>query len=148
MNQPLTQLPPARKGHWTKNFKRATTEERTSPDGIVHDSVGEMKRWCRLLLMQREGFITELERQVPMPLVLPNGVPVLALMKSKKSKKTGRVNISGGKVINFKLDFRYRDVDGNVVHEEFKGHMDEEAALKLAVVQAIYAVQIVIVKKP
>ena len=138
----------ANRQHWTGNFKRKPKEERTSPDGIVHDSFGEMQRWCRLQLMQREGYITELERQVSMPLVLPNGLPVLSLKKVKRSKKTKRLNESGGTIINFKLDFRYKDADGAVVYEEFKGHMDEEAALKLAVVQAIYGIQISICKKP
>lgn len=138
----------ARAGHWTSKFKRASVEERTSPDGIVHDSVGEMKRWCRLLVLQSEKFIYDLERQVPLPLILPNGVPVLSLKKKKRSKKTGKLNESGGKQINYKLDFRYRDQFGTLVHEEFKGHMDDEAALKLAVVQAIYGITITIVKKP
>lgn len=130
----------ARKGHWTSKFKRSTDEDRTSPDGIKHDSVGEMKRWCKLSLLQREGFITELERQIKMPLILPNGVPITT--RKGISKKTGKP--IGGRTIVFTLDFRYRNADGVVVNEEYKGFMAEDAALKLSVVEAIYGIDITI----
>jgi len=138
------------KRHWSSNYKRAAKIERTTRDDITHDSAGESRRWARLCEYQRLGFIDNLERQVKLPLVLPNGNPVLT--RIRMSKKTGR--FVGGRIIIYKLDFRYRNIalteydHGQIVHEEFKGMMTKDAALKIAVVEAIYGIKITVVKKP
>jgi len=141
MNAPM-------KGHWRTNYKKAPAEECTSDDGIRHDSVAEMKRWNYLRTLQAAGYISNLERQIPMNLILPNGVEVLSLKRRKKSKITGKITHPGGTLIKYKLDFRYVNKFGMVVHEEYKGHLTPQAELKLAVVQAIYGIQIHIAKSP
>lgn len=138
--------------HWTaQQFGgRKPKEERTSPDGIEHDSAGEMKRWCRLQMLQREGLISDLERQIAFPLTFHDGTPLRTLRGV--SKKTGKP--TGGRPITFNLDFSYVNLGlpnhprGVKVYEEFKGFMAEDAALKIAFVEARYGIQITIVKKP
>lgn len=49
---------------WTSQRTIVPKEERTSPDGIVHRSRAEMKRWNHLLLLQGEGHIRNLKREV------------------------------------------------------------------------------------
>lgn len=51
----------------------ASKLERTSREGIVFDSKGELARWEELRLLERAGEIFELRRQVKYPLVV-NGV--------------------------------------------------------------------------
>lgn len=140
-----------RKNHWTANFKKKSKAERTSIDGSNNASSGEMKRWHRLQLLEREGYITDLEREVPFPLTLPNGNSVRTVRRI--SKKTGKP--IGGRIVVYKLDFRYRVLKainghepGAIIHEEFKGFMAEDAALKISMVEAIYGITIYIVKKP
>ena len=47
----------------------------TTPDGILHDSTAEGNRWWTLVLMQRAGEITDLQRQVVFPLLV-NGIQI------------------------------------------------------------------------
>lgn len=51
----------------------ALKAERTSREGIVFDSKGELARWEELRLLERAGEVSELRRQVKYPLVV-NGV--------------------------------------------------------------------------
>ncbi len=51
----------------------ASKAERTSREGIVFDSKGELARWEELRLLERAGEISGLRRQIKYPLVV-NGV--------------------------------------------------------------------------
>lgn len=141
-----------RKGQcWSKQTRQATKEECTSPDGISFDSMAEMRRWCKLKLLESQGAISQLERQVKIPLLLPNGRHVLTAKGI--STRTGKP--IGGRPMHYLLDFRYLDVRGYMhgtagalIHEEFKGYPTPEAKLKMSVVEAIYGIEIKIVKKP
>lgn len=144
----MFQRNPNVKGHWKSNYKAVPKEMKISPDGLSHHSVAEKDRWVHLLTLQQAGYISELERQIPMNLVLPNGVEVRSLVRRRKSKKTGKVTFPGDKLITYNLDFRYRNKAGTIIHEEYKGHMTEKDELKLAVVQAIYQIKIHICKSP
>ncbi len=56
------------KKSWHANFKRASVESRTSVDGIVFDSVGELKYAQKLKLWQLAGEVRNIRRQVKYPL--------------------------------------------------------------------------------
>ena len=44
--------------------------KRIEVDGVMFDSMAEARRWKQLLLLERAGKITRLERQVKFPIVL------------------------------------------------------------------------------
>lgn len=60
---------------FSKPVAKSPASERTSPDGITHDSKAECKRWCELKMLQTVGSIRKLERQVLFPMLV-NGIAV------------------------------------------------------------------------
>lgn len=125
---------------WHQQFRRATKEERTV-DGITFDSVGEMQRWGWLRIMERNGLISDLRRQVRFPLVLPNKVPIV-LRSTRTTKTRGDVEVLHTCV--YTADFVYTRAGCTVV-EEFKGHDDDAGRLRRAVAEAIYGIRIEVV---
>jgi len=57
------------KKSWHQQTKRAPKEARTSRDGILFASKGELQYWEKLKLWQLAGDIRNLRRQVSFPLV-------------------------------------------------------------------------------
>ncbi len=57
------------KKSWHQQTKRASKESRTSRDGILFASKGEMQYWEKLKLWQLAGDVRNLRRQVSFPLV-------------------------------------------------------------------------------
>lgn len=117
---------------WHQHNRRAPKIARTSPDGIVFDSKGEMQRWAELRQFQLGGLVRNLRRQVEYPLVLPDGEPV--------KTPTGRTAV-------YTADFVYERVAcvgaTNVerwheVVEDYKGFVDPVSALRIAVFEAVY----------
>lgn len=101
----------------------ARKADRTSADGIVFASKGEMQRWEELRLLERSGAIRDLTRQPQYALVLPNGEAV-------------RIN---GKVCHYTGDFLYWDIAArDWICEEFKGIWTREAQLRAAMFRALY----------
>ena len=69
-------------------------------DGRLFDSKAESARWLELLLLERVGEITELERQVEYELI-------------PKQK--------GERAVKYIADFRYKGHEGETVVEDTKG---------------------------
>ena len=89
---------------------------------VSFDSRGEFRQWCVLRNAERAGLITELRRQVRMPLVAEGGVKVGALV----------------------LDFVYCE-DGVVVYGDYKGGAATElASWKMKHFAAQYGCDVVI----
>ncbi len=114
------------KRSWHQNFKRAPKANRTDVDGTVFDSASELRRWTELSILNVTGCISGLERQVPFPLILPDGTPV--------KTPTGRTMI-------FTADFRYTE-NGNVIIEDYKGIWSPDAKLRIAIFEAIYKTKV------
>lgn len=95
----------------------------TTVDGIRFDSKKEARRWCELKLLEKAGEISNLERQVPIPLYGKEG-PILT--DSGKRQRT------------YVADFRYCDsrLNGAVVIEDAKGFETPEFKLKKAILAA------------
>lgn len=95
-------------------------------DGITFDSKAEALRWWDLRQMEREGFITDLERQVRLPLI-----------------------VQGQKVGVYIPDFRYRDETGQVVIEDVKSEPTKTPVyrLKKRMVKAIYGIDVTEVQR-
>lgn len=84
-------------------------------------SRGEAAEWASLLLLQRQGIISELERQVRIPLLT--------------------IHHDTGKPVEwavFVADFRWKDADGNRIVAEYKpkSGMSYDAELKIRCCEA------------
>ena len=89
-------------------------------------SITEANRWSLLLILQAQGRISNLRRQVRIPL--------------------HAAGINGKtKVCTYVLDFRY-DRDAEDVWEDTKGGMTDVASLKLKWVKAEYGVDVLLTK--
>jgi len=115
---------------WGKRnkFNVAPRPERTV-DGKTFASKREAARYKELRLLEALGEIHNLVCQPKFPIVI-DGKPVLGANKHP---------------LVYTADFEY-ETDGGVVYEDVKGVMARDAALRIAIVEAIYNVKIRIVK--
>lgn len=117
---------------------RASKAARTDPaTGIVFDSLSERRRWNELLLLERAGLIRNLRRQVVFPLVIKGVGPIL--IRSPRYKN--------GRSAVYTADFCYEEsreggLDWREVIEDYKGFQTDIARLRIAVVEAIYGIEI------
>jgi hypothetical protein len=91
----------------------------TEVDGILFASKREARRWSELRLMERAGYITELQRQVRFPL-----------------------DVNGQPICHYVCDFQYRR-NGELVVEDSKGVRTPEYKLKAKLMKAVHQIQIV-----
>lgn len=117
---------------WHQNVKRARPEDR-SIDGVVFDSKSEARRWAELQMLESVGEISDLKRQVRLPLVI-----------NRRVVKIRSSGFPGGRPCVYTVDFKYRDRAGTERWEEHKGHDDPAARLRRAVVEAIYGIEIIV----
>ena len=100
--------------------------KKTNNKGVLFDSGRESRRYSTLLLMQKAGEISNLERQVAFELIpkqrLSNG-------KCERSCK-------------YILDFRYTDKDDFVVHNDSKGKRTPEYIIKRKLMKFIHGIEI------
>ncbi len=85
----------------------------TSTDGIAFDSKKERDRWEALRIMEKQGLISNLRRQIPY-ILIPN----------QRDEKTGKVI---ERAIKYIADFAYDDENGEQV-EDVKGYRDPSSA--------------------
>lgn len=101
--------------------------QKTEVDGIVFHSKREAKRWTELRLMEKEGSIRDLKRQVKFPLTV-NGQPILL--------RSGRYK--GGRKVSYIADFTYMDAATDSLRiEDSKGLMTPVSALKIALMECL-----------
>jgi hypothetical protein len=154
------------KTHFKKggNFREQRTivpkEERTSPDGIVHRTRAECKRWNSLRLLEQHGHIRNLRREVPYPLdvILSKATSGQDCIRvTVKSRGTEKRN---GIVRRYTADFVYETRSQNrpaverrdrgdgwwEVIEDIKGFLDPAQELRLDVFEALYGVRVFINK--
>ena len=108
---------------------------------MVFDSTKEARRWEQLLLLQRAGKITSLQRQVPYEL-LPNQYETYP----RYSKKGERLK-DGTKLIERKVeyvaDFTYADAEsGELTVEDVKGVRTKEFVIKRKLMYAVHGIKI------
>ena len=106
-------------------------------DGMTFDSKKEYKRWCELNMLLKAGEITELERQVKIPLIPTQREPDII------GKRGG---VKKGKVIEHEIsyiaDFVYKDKDGKLVVEDTKGFRTKEYVLKRKMLLFLWGIKI------
>jgi len=104
-----------------KRGKQKYNAQRTTVDGITFDSAKEARRWQELRLLERAGEITDLRRQVVVPLDGRNG-PLLT--------RTGRK-------MRLTVDFAYTDLKtGLTIYEDAKGMPTRDYEVRRAVAAA------------
>lgn len=97
---------------------------KTVLDGIVFDSAREARRWSALILLQRAGKITGLERQV---------VYVLAPSVKIEGEKRARP------AMKFTADFRYTQGRCEVV-EDSKGFQDTAFRMRQHLMMSVHGI--------
>jgi hypothetical protein len=95
---------------------------KTVLDGITFDSAKEAKRWAELKLLEREGGIDCLQRQVPIEL----------------HGQLGFIRTKTGRIMTYVADFTYTDKRAReVIIEDAKGFQTPEYKLKRAILAAM-----------
>jgi Protein of unknown function (DUF1064) len=109
-----------------------------TPDGKF-DSIGEYNRWMQLKIQQKAGIISDLKRQIRIPLVGRNDNPVI-LESIVKKRKRQSVYI---------VDFMYFDEEKKrTIIEDFKGVDTKLSQLKRAIVSAMLDADVIITQRP
>jgi hypothetical protein len=107
--------------------KKIVTKEGT------FDSVREYRRWCELVLLERAGEISELQRQVPFELIpaqYENPLP---------GKKKGKII---ERACCYVADFVYREKDGRLVVEDTKGVRTKDYVIKRKLLLKVHGIRI------
>ncbi len=111
-------------------LKRAPkySNKKTEVDGILFDSKAEAKRWQELTLLQRQGLIADLERQVRYELA-----PSVKFQGDARAKPA----------LTYWADFRYR-IRGTeeVVVEDTKGVATEAYRIKRHLMLSIHRIEV------
>ena len=110
-------------------------------DGTVFDSLKEARRWDELLLLQRAGKITDLQRQVKYELIPAQYVTYERYSKKGKRLKDG-VRLLERKV-DYVADFVYTITDtGENIVEDAKGIRTKDYILKRKLMLAVHGIRI------
>lgn len=97
-------------------------------DGIVFDSLKEGRRWCELRMLERGGYISNLERQKKFVLI------------PKQKDEHGRLL---ERECSYRADFVYVDTDtGKTVVEDTKGYRTEAYKLKKKLLLYVHGLRI------
>lgn len=120
--------------------KYYNVKTRTS-DGLVFDSTKEARRWEQLLLLQRAGKITSLERQVKYEII-----PAQYETYERFSKKGVRIK-DGQRLVERKVeyvaDFVYTDAEsGERIVEDAKGIRTKDYIIKRKLMFAVHGIRI------
>jgi hypothetical protein len=93
--------------------------------GLVFDSEKEFARWQELRLLERDGYISQLQRQVKFELIPAQREPDIIGVRGGRTK---------GKLIeracSYIADFTYLDENGNFVVEDTKGVRTDDYTIK------------------
>ena len=111
-------------------------------DGLVFDSTHEARRWEQLLLLQRAGKITNLQRQVAYELL-----PAQYETYPRFSKDGGKRLKDGQRLIERKVeyvaDYVYTDAEtGETIVEDAKGIRTKDYILKRKLMYAVHGIRI------
>ena len=111
---------------------------KTTVNGITFDSKKEANRYQELLLMQRAGIITDLQRQVRYVLI--------PTQREKCFERDRKGNYKQGRVIEkecvYVADFVYTTADGLKVVEDAKGVRTPLYVLKRKLMLFIHGIKI------
>lgn len=110
-------------------------------DGTVFDSLKEARRWDELLLLQRAGKITELQRQVKYELIPAQYETYERYGKKGQRLKDGVMLLE--RKVEYVADFVYTIVEtGENIVEDAKGIRTKEYILKRKLMLAVHSIRI------
>ena len=110
-------------------------------DGTVFDSHKEARRWEELLLLQRAGKITDLQRQVKYELI-PAQYETYARYSKKGIRLKDGVKLLERKV-DYVADFVYIDAEtGETIVEDSKGMRTKDYIIKRKLLLAVHGIRI------
>lgn len=116
------------------NIKTKTT------DGLVFDSQREALRWEHLLLLQKAGEISDLQRQVNYEL-LPNQYETYERFgKDGKRLKDGTRLVE--RKVEYIADFVYTTRSGETIVEDAKGIKTKDYIIKRKLMYAVHGIKI------
>ena len=115
------------------NHKVATS------DGIVHDSKREAKRWGELLLLQKAGLISNLQRQVKFVLIPAAYEVTERYSPSGKRLKDSRRLVE--RECAYIADFVYEE-NGQKVVEDTKGMRTKDYVIKRKMMLYLHGIRI------
>ena len=101
--------------------------KKANVDGIWFDSQREARRYAELKLLQRGGYITDLQLQVP-----------FMLIPSQKNAD-GKVI---AKAVRYIADFVYKDSKGQTVVEDAKGVLTDVYKLKKKLMLYVHGINV------
>lgn len=105
-----------------RRYNKYGNKKTQTADGIVHDSQKEAQRWSELLLMQRAGYIKDLQRQVKYELIPKQ---------------------DGERACYYVADFVYKDtVLGQTIVEDVKGFETDVFKIKRKLLLHRYGIKI------
>lgn len=102
-------------GNYYKSNKYGNAK--VTVEGITFDSKREARRYLDLLLLEKAGDISDLQRQVKYVLIPAQREP--DIIGPKGGRKPGKLI---EKECVYVADFKYIDKEGNVVVEDVKGY--------------------------
>ncbi len=140
-------------GNWQSQRTIVSKDARTSPDGIVHRTGAECKRWCALLLLQQGGHIRNLRREVKYRLEM------FVNLKGYEEEKIAITSMKGN-VRTYTADFVYDTRNNDIppecrgviedgwfeVIEDIKGFLEPVQELRLDIFAAFYGRRVFINK--
>ena len=117
------------------NVKTKTT------DGLVFDSTKEARRWGQLLLLQKAGKITSLQRQVKYELLPAQYETFERFSKRGVRLKDGQRLVE--RKVEYVADFTYTNTEtGENVVEDAKGMRTKDYIIKRKLMYAVHGIRI------
>ena len=116
-------------------------------DGIKYDSKKESQRNAYLELMQKQGLISDLKRQVVFELIPTIYEDKVVHLKTKDKECERTVQHA----ITYSADFSYNDRYGNLVVEDVKispSLLPKEFILKVKMMRALHGIKVRCIYKP
>lgn len=110
-------------------------------DGETFDSKREAQRWCELIMLQRAGEVTFLQRQVKYVLIPPQHETYERYGKKGQRLKDGQRTLE--KECTYIADFQYHDAKtGNLVVEDTKGVRTKDYIIKRKLMLWVHGIRI------
>lgn len=110
-------------------------------DGMTFDSQKEYKRWNELVLLQRAGRISGLQRQVKFELIPTLREESTEVYKAGPQKGLPKPGAVIEKPVHYVADFVYQE-DGKTVVEDSKGFRTADYILKRKMMLYIHGIRI------
>lgn len=111
-------------------------------NGATFDSKREYNRYWELLLLERAGKISDLQRQVKFELLpaIYETIPRVSV-KTGKELKPQKKQVEAA--VNYIADFVYKDEQGKTVVEDTKGFKTKEYILKRKMMLYFHGIKII-----